>query len=185
MGTCQQGFHTETPYAYGSAAVSTCLDNTELNPTAPRVTPIKVSTCSTGAHAERYLLHLKRKLKYYHNVSDFLMSPVTPKGFLQRPPTALPQPSGGPHSHPGPHKHQWRIWSKRQLGHLHTPDTAQSPPPPPPGSLHTVQCTLPDIQQGRGRTHWLPNHSARGSGSTSNPGHRPVEVHEHSDGVQD
>ena len=41
MGTSNRAAHTETPYTYGSAAVSTCLDNTELEPTAPRVTPIK------------------------------------------------------------------------------------------------------------------------------------------------
>ena len=68
--------HTENPYAYGSAAVSIYLDNTDPK---PRVTPIKVSTCSKGAHAyirKRYLLHLQRKLKYCRIVSDFQILPV-------------------------------------------------------------------------------------------------------------
>jgi hypothetical protein len=42
-GNLPTGLLTQRPPTptHGSAAVSTCLDNTELEPTAPRVTPIK------------------------------------------------------------------------------------------------------------------------------------------------
>jgi hypothetical protein len=39
MGTSNRAAHTETPYTY--ARVCCSVHNTELEPTAPRVTPIK------------------------------------------------------------------------------------------------------------------------------------------------